>query len=371
MKEIVREGAASVRITKARATKKMPVFYNPAMRLNRDVSVLLLESMGRKGMRIADPLAATGIRSIRILLELKKSAVKKAYINDVSKTAAAGIKSNLKLNGLSGSKIVTGNEDANLFLLKNKLFDYVDVDPFGSPVGFLDCAIAGLSRDGVLAVTATDTAALSGTAPRACLRKYWARPLKNYLMHELGLRMLIRRVQMAAASREIALFPVYSYSALHYMKVFFRRSPKASDVDGVLEKHRFVSYCGKCFSLTAFSGNSAPGCGSCRSRKVSVAGPMWTSGTFDPELAARISGKYSGPDEKFLKIIAEEAGIDALGFYDTHAISGKFRKNAPKLDSVIGKLRKLGYAASRTHFSPNGIRTNAGHSIVAAMVKKG
>ena len=369
MKETVREGSASVRITRGKATRKMPVFYNPAMRLSRDVSVLLLDSMDLKGMRIADPLAATGIRSIRIMLELRKSKVKKVFINDASKTAAGSIKANLKLNGIS-SKVVLGNENANLFLLKNAPFDYVDVDPFGSPVGFLDAAISGLSRGGVLAVTATDTAALSGTAPHACFRKYWAQPLKRYMMHELGLRILIRRAQMVAASREIALFPVYSCSTLHYMRVFLKRSLKASDVDGVLQKHRFVGYCGKCFSLTVLSGNSVSGCGSCRNREVSVAGPMWTSGLFDPDLADSISRKYSGPDEKFLKTIAEESGIATLGFYDTHAISAKFRKSAPKLDFVISELEKLGYSASRTHFSANGIRTNAGYKIVERIVKK-
>lgn len=371
MKENVTEGAASIRITKGKATKRMPVFYNPAMRLNRDVSVLLLDSMGSKGMRIADPLAATGIRSIRILLELKRSAVKRVFINDVSKDAAAAVRANLKLNGLGGTKIVTGNEEANLFLLKNRPFDYVDVDPFGSPVGFLDSATSSLSRNGILAVTATDTAALSGTAPGACLRKYWAHPLKNYMMHEFGLRMLIRRAQMAAASREIALFPVYSYSALHYMRVFLRRGSRASDVNGILDRHGLVGCCVRCFSITVFSGSSASGCGSCRSRKVSVAGPMWTSALFDAGLAARISRKYSGPDEKFLKIIAEESRIDSPGFYDTHVISGKFGKSAPKLDSVLSGLRKLGYAASRTHLNPNGIRTDAGYKAVAAMVRKG
>ncbi|MCU0373510.1 MAG: ATP-binding protein, partial [Ignavibacteria bacterium] len=41
-------------------------------------------------------------------------------------------------------------------------FDYIDIDPFGSPCPFLDAAIKRLSRGGILAVTATDTSALAG-----------------------------------------------------------------------------------------------------------------------------------------------------------------------------------------------------------------
>ena len=37
---------------------------------------------------------------------------------------------------------------------------WIDIDPFGSPVPFLDTAIQALARRGVLEVSATDTAAL-------------------------------------------------------------------------------------------------------------------------------------------------------------------------------------------------------------------
>jgi tRNA (guanine26-N2/guanine27-N2)-dimethyltransferase len=39
-------------------------------------------------------------------------------------------------------------------------YQWVDLDPFGSPIQFLDAALQSLSRTGVLEVTATDTACL-------------------------------------------------------------------------------------------------------------------------------------------------------------------------------------------------------------------
>ena len=71
-KQII-EGKAAVFVPKEKkVSKKLPVFYNPAMKLNRDISILLLNSIKNKGMQIALPLSGTGIRGVRFLKELKK-----------------------------------------------------------------------------------------------------------------------------------------------------------------------------------------------------------------------------------------------------------------------------------------------------------
>ena len=41
-------------------------------------------------------------------------------------------------------------------------------------------------------------------------------------MHEIGLRILIRRVQLAGSVYDKALIPILSYSKEHYMRVFFK-----------------------------------------------------------------------------------------------------------------------------------------------------
>ena len=193
----------------------MEVFYNPVMSLNRDVSVLLLNSVDKKNMQIADPLAASGIRSIRFLKELGKDKINRIYINDFDKNAVKSIKENLILNKIkykNNKKMTIENEDANLFLLKSTGFDYIDIDPFGTPNPFLDAACKRLAREGIMAVTATDTSALAGTYPQACIRKYWAVPKKDAIMHETGLRILIRKIQLVGAQYEKALNPIFSYS---------------------------------------------------------------------------------------------------------------------------------------------------------------
>ena len=231
---IVNEGSAKIKIESARiVSKEMNVFYNPVMSLNRDISVLLLNSLDKKGMQLADPLAASGVRSIRFLLELNKNNIKKIFINDNSLESINSIKNNLKLNKIKYKKnpeISLTNQDANMFLLNSSGFDYIDIDPFGTPNPFLDSACKRISREGILAVTATDTSALCGTFPKACMRKYWAVPDKSSAMHEIGLRILIRKIQLAAAQYDKALVPIFSYSKEHYMRVFLKNDKGKSKV---------------------------------------------------------------------------------------------------------------------------------------------
>ncbi len=242
MYEIVREGAAVIKIKKAdKVSREMAVFYNPVMKLNRDISILLLNSIDNKNMQIALPLAGSGIRGMRFLKELKKNKIKSISFNDYSTKAAGSIKNNLKLNKINNFamiknpikklnddknykniKIKIYNEDANLFLLNSSGFDYIDIDPFGTSNAYLESAIKRISRNGILAVTNTDTAALTGTYPKACVRKYWSKPKRDYMMHETGIRILIRKIQLIGMQYEKGLFPIFSYFKNHYFRVFFR-----------------------------------------------------------------------------------------------------------------------------------------------------
>ena len=138
------------------------------------------------------------------------------------------------------SKVRVFNEDANLFLLNSKGFDYIDIDPFGTPNPYLDSACKRISREGILAVTATDTSALCGTYKDACQRKYWADSKNDCLMHETGLRILIRKVQLVAAQYDKALVPIFSYSKDHYMRVFFRSSKMKNKIDEILKQHKMM-----------------------------------------------------------------------------------------------------------------------------------
>lgn len=355
MQEIITEGMSRIKVQKPKiVSKEMNVFYNPVMSLNRDISVLLLNSINKKNLQIADPLAASGVRSIRFLKELSKDKIKKVYINDIDKNAITSIKNNLKLNKIkykNSNLLMITNQDANLFLLNSNGFDYIDLDPWGTPNPFLDDACKRLARDGILAVTATDTSALCGAFPRACVRKYWAVPKKDYLMHETGLRILIRKVQLIAAQYDKALMPIFSYSKEHYMRAFFSNEKGKNKADEILKLHGMLN----------------------------DAGPLWLGKLWDKKLTNSIyknaskNKLFKNNKElvNFLYVIKEEAKINAVGFYDLSEIAGKNKiGNLPKKETVKEKIKKSGYKASDTHFAGNGIRSNITLEKLVRILKK-
>jgi len=328
MSNYIIEGKANIIVYKGKVSKKLPVFYNPVMELNRTISILLLNSINKKNLQVGLPLAASGIRGIRFLKELKKGKIKSLDMNDNSKQALNLIKQNLKLNKINQKNVKLHNKDANIFLLESNGFDYLDVDPFGTPNPFLDAAVKRIARDGILAVTATDTSALAGTYPKACKRKYFAKPLKNELKHEIGLRILIRKVQLIGAQYDKALMPIFSYSKEHYMRIFFKCDKGKKKVDRIIKKQDFYE----------------------------EAGPMWLGQLWDKKLVEKM---YKKEKTDFLRIIKEESKIDAVGFYDIHVLCKKYKiKQIPKFDVLIKKIRKKGYKVSRTHFKSEGLKTN-------------
>ncbi|MBI2133554.1 tRNA (guanine(10)-N(2))-dimethyltransferase [Candidatus Woesearchaeota archaeon] len=355
--DIITEGKAKIMAANSgKISKKMGVFYNTAMKLNRDISILLLNSIPKKKLQIADPLAATGIRSIRMIIELEKGKMDNISINDYSKNAISAVKKNLKLNKIridSRTKITA--KDANIFLLESTGFDYIDIDPYGYPGSFMDSASQRISREGVIAVTATDTAALCGSSPGACQRKYWARPMRNEFMHETGLRIMIRRLQLSAMQHEKALIPVLSYGYQHYFRTFLRCKKGREAASNMHKEHGYISYCRKCLNRekSELPINKCPSCGS----KMDYAGPLWTGMMNDKAMADKMLKKES---LRILETIREEAGIKEPWSYNINIICSKYSlRRPPKMETVISRLREKGFRASRTHLDPGGIKTDA------------
>lgn len=346
----IREGSAEIYIpTGEKISRELPVFYNPVMESNRDISILLLQQF--PPMNICDLLAGTGIRAIRMAKELKHKSI---TANDHNKNAFSLIKKNMKHNK---AKFNVFNDDANRFLLNSKGFDYIDVDPFGSSNHFLDAAVKRISRNGILAVTNTDTAALTGTYPKTCIRKYWAAPKKDYMMHETGLRILIRKVQLVGMQYEKALVPIFSYYKDHYLRIFFKCIKGKKECDKIAKQHGM------------FNGT----------------GPLWLGQLWDKNLANKIystiTKKSKGNKKninknyydkellKFLKIIKDESRINAPGFHDIHEIAKERKlKVLIKKEDLIMKIKGKGFKAASTHFLGTGIRTDMDYKKFAKFV---
>ena len=349
--------------------KKMSVFYNPVMKMNRDITIILLRAIQEQGsehrpLKISDPLAGSGIRTIRMLKELPSEMIKEIYVNDKKEKYSEYMKKNIELNELKKeqkNKIKIFNEDANTFLFENRPFDYIDIDPFGTPNPFLDSAIRSLRSGGLLAVTATDTSALCGSYPKACKRKYWAEPLRNELMHEIGLRILIRKVQLMGTNHQRALIPILSYSMDHYMRVFFRFDKGKANMDKILSQH--ANY---------YNHNPA-------TQNADIFGPIWTGQLNDLKLLKKILEETEKEENikhiekrtiKILQTLIEETEVGGIGFIDLHKEAKGKEGHLPKTEEVMKQLKEKGYKVSRTHFRDTAIRTNAPKEEIEKILEK-
>jgi len=347
--------------------KKMEVFYNPAMESNRNITILLLNSLENQHLNLADPLAGSGIRSIRFLKELTPGKINHLFVNDQKKWFKAYFNQALKLNQLHKDNLSIFNEEASLFLLnrvndKNKpehfcgYFDYIELDPFGSPNPFLSSAIGRISRNGILAVTATDTAALTGTYPASAKRKYWSMITKNHMMHELGLRILVRKVQLLGMQFDKALIPVLAYCKAHYFRIYFKSLKGKEKCNEMAKQHLYLLYNKNTLEFELSEGNIK--------KNYSAIGPLWAGKLFDKVLLRRmIEINVFNQEKKFLDLLYQEK--DVVGFHDLHELSRKYQFKTPKIDLALNKLN-----GTRSHFSPTGIKTNKKISEIIKMIKK-
>ncbi|KUO39323.1 MAG: hypothetical protein AVW05_01675 [Hadesarchaea archaeon DG-33] len=309
------------------------VFYNPHMEFCRDLSVSAVQALARElgDLCLCDPLAGVGVRGLRYAKEVK--GVTRVIVNDRSLEAVKFIRRNIELNELGGVEV--HNEDANTLLWRRApRFHFVDLDPFGSPASFIDAACASLLRRGMLALTATDTAPLSGTHAKACIRRYGAKPLKTEYGRELGVRILIGFCQRAAGKYELAFTPVLAHATRHYFRVYLRGRRRAGATNDVLANQGYVSHCRACGHRSLIS-----------------------VGRMINDLARR--NFRLGQQELTLLNLCREETDGPPAFYDMHELSGRMKVSSPKIVELIGKLRKQGYFASRTHFSGTGFRTDA------------
>ena len=335
---MLQEGKATIEAQEGKINKSLPVFYNPIMTLNRDIAVALINAIN-KPLRVADPLAASGIRGVRFLLECP--SVYFVAFNDLSPVATEAIKKNCQENAIPFAKYLISTKGANLFFLESRGFDYIDLDPFGSPNSFLDSAIKRISNNGILAVTATDTSALCGAYPKVCQRNYWATPLHTEVMHEVGLRILIRKIQLLGSQYSKALTPIFSHSSHHYMRVYLRSSHSKKKTNELLKMHGM------------FNGG----------------GPLWLGKLWDKELVQTMNG-VSEESTHLLSLIKEESAIDTVGFVNIHELCKREKiKETPKTEIIMTEIKARGFRVAKTHFSDVGIRTTMGYEEVVRMIK--
>lgn len=369
--EQIKEGKAKLDVPLADVVSKdLPVFYNPEMKMNRDLSLLLLKTIEKNELQVALPLAGSGVRALRILLELPKEKIKHVYVNDYDSEAVANIQANVALNKIKTDKLTVTQEDAEKFLEQGMGFDYIDIDPFGSPNFLLDATCKRISREGIIAVTATDTGALAGSFPEAGKMKYWATTHLMPQKHELALRILARKVMLIATQHSKALTPILSYHHKHYYRVFFKVEKSKTKAAEAFDK--LTTYYGHCDNC-AWSGtrtNTAAKCPGC-SFNLDITGPLYSGEIQDRVLMQKL---LLGSEDKtmisMLESLLDEQECSEVGFFDTHELCKLQKKDLLKVSEIISQLEESGYTAVQASTQKTGVKTNASFKEVLATFSK-
>jgi tRNA (guanine26-N2/guanine27-N2)-dimethyltransferase len=353
------------------APSKAPVFYNPTMELNRDLAVLALQThqkiLGRE-ISVSEPLTGCGLRGARFAVEVE--GVHRVFLNDIKPKAAEVAAFNVELNEVADI-VEVSNEDANLFLSRHaaprKRFDYVDVDPFGPPVPYMDSAIRSLRNGGLLALTATDMAPLCGVHPRACLRKYGGAPLRTEYCHELAVRLVSGCLTMMAAKHEIGVEVVFSHSIDHYVRAYAVVNYGAKVADNSVQQMGYILHCFSCFHRETATGITSPlkrDCPSCGA-KLSAAGPLWLGKIADKNFCAMMEREMEGRGfrqskklQRILSLVQNDAEAPVT-YYAVDKICDKLNLPVPPQKKVLDRIREEGFQAVLTHFNSRGFRTDA------------
>jgi tRNA (guanine26-N2/guanine27-N2)-dimethyltransferase len=362
IKEIT-EGTTKIFVPRGSLDEKVPprdyAFFNPLAKLNRDYSIVAYSAFWKNfdGPKIfLDGLSGIGSRGLRVANEIKYS--EKIVCNDANPNAVKLCKKSANINNLQNFE-TSENEVCkflNEYSSKNERASIVDLDPFGSPTKYVDCAIRATMHGGILSTTATDLQVLHGLFNLACKRKYHGIPIKTEYSNEIAIRLILGCICQVAYRMDIQIIPLFVDNAMHYYRTYVKILNRPAQEDNL----GYILHCKSCGNRDIVKDQSFS-CDICNS-EVKIAGPLWIGKLFNKEFVKSMLeeiSKYTVDKkcEKNLQKCFLES--DMPGCYFTLDEIASQTKVAPiGLDKIIKKIETEGYLASPTSLNPSGFRTN-------------
>ncbi|MDX1371580.1 MAG: tRNA (guanine(10)-N(2))-dimethyltransferase [Nitrososphaeraceae archaeon] len=385
----IQEGCTELLVPKASLEEKVPphypAFFNPLAKLNRDISMYLYKAFlthkeSSEEITFADALGGIGSRGLRVAVEIPR--VSQIFINDINESAISISRESATLNSIT-EKCIFSTKDVCEFLIShnsiptNKRFSIIDLDPFGSPAPFVDCILRSIQNEGLISITATDTAVLSGKYQKTCLRKYFGVSLNNVYSNETAIRLLLSSIALTAARLGISIIPIFVHSNRHYLRVYIKVFFSNTLANEIFSNIGLIEHCFKCqnrHSIKTLADSNL--CKICDS-KTSVAGQLWIGNFYDKQLISVIT-RYlvqDGPEKGQLRQIQKIFTtcldeLDGIPYYFSIDEISSILKTAPmKLSVIIEKISSSGFRASKTILNPAGFKTNASIVDILSILK--
>ena len=344
---------------KEKVPPKEPAFFNPVAKLNRDFSILAYSAFWQdfdKPKIFLDALSGLGARSLRVSNEIPNA--ERVVANDINSNALNIAINSAKLNKVKNFE-TSENETCrflSLFSKRGERGSIVDIDPFGSPTRYFDCAIRATMHNGLLSVTATDMQVLHGLANNACQRKYYGVPIKTEYSNEIAIRLILGCLSTVAGRLDTQIQPQFVENDMHYYRIYVKILTKKEIIPNI----GYISHCFQCGNRFT-EKNQVENCNEC-GNKMKHAGPLWIENIFDEEFSKKMKEqieKFSV--EKKCEKILEKAILESklpTTYFTLDQISSMMKTPPLKLEKIIDKIKKIGYNASVTSLNPTGFRAN-------------
>jgi len=327
------------------------VFYNPAMAMDRDIGVAVVRAWSETHARLRtgwEMMAATGARGLRLVVE---AGPFDAFTLTEANPEAAGVLAE-NARGQPGVRVLVSDARRGP---DGAPFDYVDLDPYGTPSPFAATALGAVRPGGILAVTATDMMVLAGVQAGAAERRYGSHAVRGRLGPEGGLRILLAFLARAARSNGRAVRSVVSYVGDHHVRAFVQvtESGPADDPVGPID-------------LGTWEGPEVGAAG--------PYGPLWLGRLFDPDIVRALRVPPNAADPRgvavFLSRLQEEVAADVPFYYESNELAATLSlASPPSLVDLLTALRSQGFRAGRTHARPEGFRTDAPRTEVERLAR--
>jgi len=421
-------------------------FFNPAMAFNRDITIAVINefaSQQTSKLSILEALGATGLRSVRFAKEIDAKKVHKIVCNDMCESAVENIGKNVTKHGV-GNIVEPSHSDAITLMQKHRIsyddrkkcnlknlkrngvkiedlgetaeikeqkvdkdgkvtedkflasetnfipgFDVIDLDPYGTVVPFLDSAIQAVRNGGLLCLTCTDMAVLSGAHIHTCWSSYNTWPVRTghrKTCHEQALRTLLHSVDSTAAKYGRSIVPLISVSVDYYIRVFVQVKIDKQLAMESCTKNGLISMCKACYAWKTkpFAKKISQGkfrdsnsdfsdsCNFCQGN-MAMGGPYYVNSIQNSEFAGKVAKfvqnsnmKASGRIYGFLRCISRE--IDSVLHWNISAMSSVMKMTSTIAMKIVrATLIKHGYKVSYVHSSSDSFKTDAPDAFVLKM----
>ena len=357
------EGTTKILVPSSSLTDKVPprdpAFFNPRGKLNRDFSILAYSAFANDfdGPKIfLDGMSGIGARALRVGNEIK--SIEKIIANDANPKAVEICSKGAALNNVTN--LETSNDEICRFFssysTKDSRGSIVDIDPFGSPAKYIDCALRATVHGGLVSCTATDLQVLHGLFNTACKRRYHGIPIRTEYANEIAIRLILGCIAVIAARLDITIIPLFVENNQHYYRTYIKILIKPDQE----EKIGYICHCNSCGNRV-IDYQQKENCNLCN-LKMNIAGPLWVGKIFDKNFVNKMLEQVPkfAVDKKCKKTL-EKCVLESQmpGTYFTLDEVASMLKDAPlSLESTIKRIQKNEFCASPTSLNPTGFRTD-------------